>query len=230
MTTTLSSQHQHTYDAVFQHPIAHNLSRRDVMAMLGELALVSQERNGSSKATRNGQTLVLHTSQDKQITDTDELLKIRHFLERSADSVATTPEDAGNILVVIDHREARVYKTEMHGTLPQRVVPYDPHGFGRCLRNNENDADGHRKPEQKSYYGEIAKTLAFAREILIFGGGTGESSAMEQLVAELRKNHHEIADRVVGTVALDAKHFTEDQLLKEARAFYEKREPQPTPA
>ena len=43
---------------------------------------------------------------------------------------------------------------------------------------------------------------------------------MEALVAELKKNHHEIAERIIGTVAVDEHHLTEDQLLAKARDLF----------
>ena len=142
MTTSLTKRQQHTYDAIFEHPIAHHLHRRDVNSMLGVLAEVSEEPNGNLKASRNGQTLVLHASRDKNVTATDELMLIRHFLQRSEGPVTALPDDGGHILVVIDHRAARVYKAELHGTVPHRIVPFDPHGFGRNLHYVQDDSNG----------------------------------------------------------------------------------------
>ena len=225
MTATMSKHHQLTHDAIFQHPLAHSLHRRDVMAMLGGLAEVSEEPNGNFKVTRNGETLVLHASHDKNITDTGELMQIRHFLERSKGSVAAVTEAAGHVLVVLDHREARIYKAELHGAMPQRIAPFDPHGFGRSLHYVQDDSNGQRKPERKSFYEAIARTLETAKSILLFGSGTGAASAMEQLLAELQRNHPAVAKCVVGSIALDAPHLTEDQLLAEARQFYKQRTP-----
>jgi hypothetical protein len=223
MTTTMNKHHQQTYDAIFQHPMPHGLHRRDVMSMLGGLAEVREESNGNFKMTRNGQTLVLHASLDKNITETDELMRIRRFLERSADPVREIPETGGHVLVVLDHRQARIYRTELHGAMPQRIVPFDPYGFGRSLHYVQDDSNGQRKPERQSFYEAIAQTLGKATSILLFGSGTGASSAMEQLLAELRRNHPAVAQCVVGSVALDTQHLTEDQLLAKAREFYGER-------
>jgi hypothetical protein len=125
-----------------------------------------------------------------------------------------------HLLVVIDHREARVYRAEMHGSVPQRVMPYDPDGYGRHLRYVEDDANGQRKPERKSFYEAVAKTLRGAEKVLLFGRGTGASSAMEQLLAELKHHNADLARHVVGTAVIDESHLTEDQLLAKAREFY----------
>jgi hypothetical protein len=225
MDTTMNKRQQNTYDAIFQHPIAHHLHRRDVNAMLGVLAEVTEEPNGNLKATRNGQTLVLHASRDKNVTAMDELMSIRHFLQRSEGTTTAPPENSGHFLVVIDHREARVYKAELHGSVPHRITPFDPHGFGRNLHYVQDDSNGQRKPERKSFYEAIAKTLRQATEVLLFGSSTGAASAMEQLVTDLWENHPDVARHIVGKMVLDAQHLSEDQLLAKAREFYEKLTP-----
>ena len=129
------------------------------------------------------------------------------------------------MLVVLDHHEARVYRTELHGAVPQHLVPYDPHGYGRHLHSAHEWTDGKRQPERKSFYEAIAKTLAGAERVLVFGSGTGRSSAMEQLLADLREHHRAVAEKVIGSVVVDAHHTTEDQLLAKARKFYAEHDP-----
>ena len=230
MNTKLSRSHRHTYDAVFQHPVARNLDWKDVRSMLGALANVTEEANGNLKFDLNGQTLVLHPTRDKDVAQVDQLMEIRHFLERSGAVTQEGVNDTMHLLVVIDHREARVYKTEMHGAVPQQIVPYDPHGFGRNLHYVQDDSNGQRKPERKSFYDAVAKTLHDAKEILLFGHGTGASSAMEQLLAELKQHHSDLAKRVVGSVVVDDQHLTENQLLAKAREFYEEKASPKQPA
>jgi hypothetical protein len=125
-----------------------------------------------------------------------------------------------HLLVVIDHREARIYQTELKGSVPERITPFDPHGFGRYLHSVTDDSNGQRKPERKSFYEAVAKSLKGAAQILLFGTGTGASSAMEQLLAELKHHHADVAGHIVGTVAADAHHLTEGQMLARAREFY----------
>ena len=61
---------------------------------------------------------------------------------------------------------------------------------------------------------------AAPNEILIFGSGTGESSAMEHLLADLKRNHSDVAKHVLATIVVDAHHQTEDQLLAKARELF----------
>ncbi|MCX5658184.1 MAG: hypothetical protein NTW19_00495 [Planctomycetota bacterium] len=234
MKTHLSGSHQRTYDAIFAHPLAHNLHWREVRALLAHLGQVDDEPNGSVKITLGGEILVLHHGHGRTVTtvDVDELMGIRHFLAKGNDMKANDMKaddqnkpaaavaGAMDLLVVIDHREARVYKTELRGAVPERITPYDPHGFGRHLHFVQDDANGQRKPERRGFYDAVAKTLAGASQILLFGSGTGASSAMEQLLAELGKHHKALAAKVVGSIMVDAGHATEDQLLARAREFH----------
>jgi len=224
METQLTGSHQTTYDAVFQHPIARNLAWRDVRAMLGAISGVSlEEHNGTLKVLRNGRNLVLHQPLRKTFGDLHALMSLRRFLEESEATdprLAPAPPGA-HLLVVIDHRLARIYQAELHGSVPRRIIPYDRSGFGRHLHYVQDDSNGQRKPEIKSFYEAVAKTLQDAGKILLFGSGTGASSAMEQLHAALRRDHPALAQRVVGCVVVDEQHMSEDQLLAKAREFYE---------
>jgi len=127
---------------------------------------------------------------------------------------------AQHLLVVLDHHEARIYRTEVHGSEPTSIVPYDPNGYGKHLHSAHEWTDGKRPPERKSYYEAVAKTLRGAEQVLLFGSGTGRSSAMDQLVADLKAHHSDIAEKIIGSVIVDAHHTTEGQLLAKARDFY----------
>jgi hypothetical protein len=219
MDIQMSKTHQTTYDAIFSHPIAKNIKWHDLESMLGSICEVSEQHNGSLKFARHGQTLTIHPPKHKDFSDIDELMKIRHFLDRSA-----APEQASgegkHLLVVIDHRQASIYQLEPRDSMPERIEPYDPDGLKRHLHYVEGESAGQRQPELKSFYEAVAQTLQGAEQITIFGSSTGSSSAMEQLVADLKHHHPDIARHVVGTVIVDRNHLTEDQLLAQARELY----------
>ncbi|WP_254509002.1 hypothetical protein [Anatilimnocola floriformis] len=217
----LEKHDRHTYEAIFRHPAAHNLQWRDVKSLLEVVAEVSEGHNGSLHLARNGHSIILNAPKHKDVATVEDLLAIRRFLEQLGDDKAPPPTAPGTqLLVVIEHREAKVYRTESHGAVPQQLVPYDPHGFGRHLRYNSEAGNGKRRPELKSFYEAIAATLRGAEQILIFGSGTGESSAMEQLLTELKDNHRDIAAHVVGSLVINAHHVTDDHLLAQAREFF----------
>ncbi|MDB4793695.1 hypothetical protein OAG63_01535 [Methylacidiphilales bacterium] len=92
-TPELSGSHLRTYNRIFQHPISHNLEWRDVHTLLGKLGNLEEEPNGNLKMTRNGQILVLHPTNSKDVSEMDEVMALRHFLEQSeAPSPASTTE------------------------------------------------------------------------------------------------------------------------------------------
>ena len=221
MESTLQGSHQAVYRQLFQHPAPKNLEWRKVTAMLKSIPDLKSEENGRGdmKLMRNGQTLTLHAPHSKDFADIEEVMKLRHFLESPAAPVGP-PATGQVVLVVIDHHEARIYDAELDGTVPKRIRPYDPFGFGLHVRHHADGFDGKRPRELKSYYEAVIKTLGNAKEILLFGVGTGGSSAMEHLLQELRERHHDLVGKIVLVMRVDEHHLAEDELLAKSREFY----------
>lgn len=220
-TPELHGRHQHTYEAILRHPATHDLEWHDVRSLLESLAEVTAGANGSLNATRNGYVVTLHAPKHQGLATVEDLLAVRQFLEQSGDASMPLPVVPGiHLLVVIDHREAKIYRTEFHGTVSQQIAPYDPHGFGQHLRLHTEENDDEPGLEPKRFYEAVAATLSDADQILVFGSGTGENSAMELLLADLKQNHRDVAKLIVGSIVTDTHHLTEDQLLAQARAFF----------
>ena len=219
-TPPLTGSHLRTYLAIFQHPISRNLGWQDVHALFRQLGEVSEEANGNLKVTRNGQTLVLHPPRTKDVSEKDEVMSLRHFLERSESLPPATNDAETHWLLVIDHREARIFRSEMRGTVPQQILPHEPDDYFRHAYNSKDFARGKEKPDPNSYFEPVAKALHGAGQILVFGTGTGMSSEMEQFVAWTKTHHPEIAQRIIGSLTVDESHLTQDQLLAKAREFY----------
>lgn len=129
-------------------------------------------------------------------------------------------QSAAHLLVVIDHQEAKIYHIEVDGGLPMRIAPFDPQGHRKHLHSLDEWTSGKRQAESKSFYEAIAQTLQGADQILLFGSGTGRSSAMDVLLTDLKKYHADVAKKVIGAVVVDAHHSTEGQLLAKAREIY----------
>ena len=219
-TPPLSGAHQRAYEKIFQHPLSHNLAWREVYALLARLGQVVEGPNGNLTVTRNGQTLVLHPSATKDAAEADELMKIRHFLERSETTRPETAGQGGHLLVVINHHEARLYWTEMLGAVPQQILPHDPDDFFRHAPNSKDFSRGREKPDPNSFFEPVAKALKDAGQILVFGSGTGTSSEMDQFLAWLKLHHADLAARIAGSLVIDEHHLTEAQLLAKAREFH----------
>lgn len=221
LTPPLTGSHLRTYEAIFQHPISRNLGWHDVHALFRELGTIEEGANGKLKVTRNGQTLVLHPPRTKDVSEKDEVMSLRHFLERSEAKLPETEDGAAaHWLLVIDHREARIFRSEMHGAVPQQILPPEPEDYFRHAYNSKDFSRGKEKPDPNSFFEPVAKALQAAGQILIFGAGKGMSSEMEQFVAWSKTHHPEVAKRIIGTLTVDESHLTQDQLLAKAREFY----------
>jgi hypothetical protein len=219
-TETLNRAHLRTYNTIFQHPISHNLEWRSVRALLQQLGQVAEEPNGHLKATRNGQTLILHKPHTKDIAEDRDVMALRHFLEQSETIPPETDAKAAHWLLVIDHHEARVFHSEIHSAQAGRILPHDVTEHFNQVQDAEEVSRSKEKPDPNSFFEPVAKALQAAGQILIFGTGTGSSSEMDQFITWLKTHHPEMASRIIGSLAVDEQHLTNDQILAKAREFY----------
>jgi len=150
MQSNLAGVHDKIYQQLLQHPAPHNLEWRDLCSMFRAMpdVVVDEKHNGHLTVTRNGEVLVLHPPHGKDLENKSDITRIRHFLENSGEPAPTAT--GTHLLVVIDHREARIYNAELHGTLPHRITPYDPFGFGRDLHFSQTPgATANNKPSER---------------------------------------------------------------------------------
>jgi hypothetical protein len=216
---SLTGSHLRTYNTIFQHPVSHNLEWRAVRALMGRLCEVTEESNGNLRVVRNGKTLIIHQHRTKDVAEVEELMVLRHFIEESEDVTAGAPADEALWLLVIDHHEARIFRSEARDAAPEVVSPHEPEAFFRHAHNSKDFTRGREKPDPNSYFGPVVRALQAAGRILIFGTGTGTASEMEQFVAWLGKHHPDVAKRVIGHQVVDEQHMSDGQLLAKARDF-----------
>jgi hypothetical protein len=221
----LSGSQLRTYERIFQHPISHNLDWHDLLGMFRQLGTVETEPNGNVKVTRNGQSMMLKPPRSKDVSEADEVMALRHFLEKTENAPAQSEGDEIHWLVVIDHHQARLFRTEMSGMHAKQILPHEPSEYFRHAHNSRDFSRGKEKPDPNTFFEPVAKELMAGGQILIFGSGTGESSEMEQLAGWLGKHHPEISRRVIGKVVIDESHINDGQLLNEARDFYKDAKP-----
>ncbi len=224
---SLTGSHLRTYNTLFQHPVSHNLQWHDVHALFRHLAVVEDEPNGNLRATRNGQTIVLHPPRTKDVADTDELMALRHFFARSETALPPAPrlaEAPAHWLLVIDHHEARIFCTEMDGARPKRIRPHQPAHLNHTP-NSKDFTRGQEKPDPTTFFEPVAQALAAAGPVLIFGHGKGNASEMDQFVAWVKVHHPALAGRIIGAQVVDDHHLNESELLGNAREFYAAQHP-----
>ena len=220
-TASLTGAHLRTYNTIFQHPVSHNLGWHHVHALFRHLGSVEAEANGNFTVTRNGQSMVLHPPRTKDVAETDELMAVRRFLECSeTPAVEAANQSEGHWILVINHHEARIFRTAMNGFIPQRILPHRPEDFFRHAPNSADFARGQEKPDPNSFFGPVADGLEAAERILVLGGGTGMASEMDQFVAWLGVHRPKLAQRVVGSMVVDEHHLTDAQLVAKAQVFY----------
>jgi hypothetical protein len=147
-------------------------------------------------------------------------MQTTHEIDNTTDDMA--PEDATGplrLLVVINQREALIFRSEEKGTIPDHVHPDDPAGALKHLKQTEGaDAAAHGL-QNIAYYKEIAAELIDADEIILIGNASGSSSAMHHLKDFLETHDADIAKKIVGALTVDIEAMTTGELLKEARAF-----------
>jgi len=159
----------------------------------------------------------LHPPRTKDVADADEVMTLRHFLQKSEVVPATPDAKDTHWLLVIDHHQARIFHYELQGGAPHRILPEE---YFRHTRDSGNVARGKEKPDPEGFFKPVAEALKSAGQILVMGTGTGMSSEMDQFIAWLKIHHPEQASRIIGSLAVDEKHLTNDQLLAKARDYY----------
>ncbi len=217
---SLTGAHLRTYTTIQQHPVSHNLGWRDVHALLRHLGQVEEEPNGNLKVTRHGAMIMLHPARTKDVAGTEELMELRHFLARSEAGAAGVPGTAPAWLLVIDHHVARIFRTELSGSLPLEIFPHEPDDYFRHAHNSKDFTRGQEKPDPNSFFEPVAHALRTGGSILVFGTGTGMSSEMDQFLVWVKQHHPELAGRIIGSVVIDESHLSPGQLVARAREFY----------
>ena len=106
------------------------------------------------------------------------------------------------------------------GSVPKQITAFEPRALGRHVYDFQDDSFGQSKPDRRRFYSAVARSLQRAEQIVIFGTGIGATSAIDQLLVELKLNYRDVARHIVGAVAVNERHLTEEQLLSRAQDFY----------
>jgi len=217
--SSLSGSHLRTYEKIYQHPVTHSLPWRDVLTLFSHLGEITLEVNGNVKVKHNGHTLVFSPPSTKEITEVDEIMKLRHFLEQSEAAAPAIKQPETLMLLVINHQQARLFRAEVRESVPQQIIPHNLPDSFRQAHPSRDFFDGKEKPAPGDFFEPVAQALKQAAKILIFGSGTGISSEMYQFIIWLKKHQPELARRIIGMQVVDEHHLTDAELLAKAREF-----------
>jgi len=227
MTTShrIFNRDRRALEAIFRHPLPGNLAWSEVLHLIDRLGTAHQEANGRLLFTIGEHRQIFHQPHAKELTPED-IAQLRRFLESagvtpaSVDVVEENPaveSAAPDMVVAVDHHQARLFTVEGTSETARTLRPYDPHHFLHHLSHRqERELRGQREPEEPSYYSQIVAALARARRIVLLGHGAGHSNAAAYLEQVLRSKHPDISRRIVATEAVDLSALTERQLLVSA--------------
>jgi hypothetical protein len=123
-------------------------------------------------------------------------------------------------LLVINHHEARIFRSDVHGTAAELIRPNQSDESIRHRQSFDGFSRGLEKPAANSYFGPVAEALKGAEQLLLFGSGTGSSNEMDQFIAWLAIHRPELSHRITGALVIDAHHITDAELLAKARDYY----------
>ena len=231
----LSAADTRTLAAIFRHPVAHNLDWNDVEGFFSRCGSVEHGTDGGLTLVYASQRHQMGLHRSKQL-GTSDIIDLRRFLSRAgwdvaghaggtgehakpAQEGAASDNPAPDLLVVVDHRETRIYRIDGTGSeMGPAITPYDPHHFLHHLEHkNESQERGQRSPEDPGYYRHIAEALAHSGRIILVGHGTGKSNAAHHLAETLKAHHSETYARVVAEFDEDLSCITVPQMLRLAR-------------
>ena len=212
-----------TLEAIFRHPSSHNLEWNDVVALIDKIGDVDRKANNEFEFRLSEAVHFARKPHTKDIPEPD-VIKLRKFLTDAGWSaaehclpVAPIELSAPNLMVVIDHHDAKIYDiaSDSANVLEKSIKPYDPHHFLHHLTHKDQSvARGQRAPEDITFYQAIAGALIGAGSIILVGHGKGKSNAANHLSDYLRTHHPAIAQRIARECVADLSSITEPQLLK----------------
>lgn len=228
MIAHLDHKQEMLLQSLLEGKLPRNLEWAEVTELIGRLGEV-RPRSGNEVEFVIGSNSTFFVRPNSHSLETDEVARLRRFLRdaQAGDgaSAATAPAavPAGRTVVVLDHHDARIYQNAGSSNPDREKTdrPYDPHGFRRHLiHRKEAHYEGQRTPEEDSYYEEIAQQLKPAKEIVLIGHGTGKSSALDFLLAYLKKHHPTIASQVISTEVKDIDALTDPEIEALAKQHF----------
>ena len=158
----MKHQHQRTLQALFDHPIQHNLRTDAVEALLEQLG-ASIERLADHRLRLqlgSGEVLFLRAASGPQRThlDGEGILRLRHWLQQAGitpdlpDPITTQAvrgDQARRLLIHLDHKGARLWWLEGEEVHGAELIPHGLWGCGQRLSHrHDRDIAGQRAPER----------------------------------------------------------------------------------
>ena len=207
-----------TLDTIFRHPLAHNLSWREVVSLFATIGEADEKQNGEFEFRVGAERLSMKKPHTKDLTGPD-VMDLRHLLTRSGwapDASATPPAEAAapSLIIVIDHAGARIYQTDKSQTMAPHASQHLLHDLERKSRDEDRDETF---PRDERFFERIAGAVAAGGKIVVIGHGKGQSSEADHLSAYLQSHHKQTYARIVREIVADLPHLTTPELLELGR-------------
>lgn len=225
-------QHLHTLQALFDHPLRHDLRMSDIEALLKHLKASVEHLSDHRLKLQlpSGETLVMHAAagQHHPLLDADGVLRLRRFLKDAGITpdhpAAPQPrprgEQAKRLVIHLDHRGARLWWLDGDSVATSTL---HPHGLWsshqRLSHRHDRDVAGQRAPLDYAYLNQLAEAVLEADRVLLLGHGHGQSDVREQLKEHLDK-HHRTAGKRLEMAVMDDTACSDAELLAVAKQHF----------
>jgi hypothetical protein len=217
----ISGTHRAAVEKVFQHPLSHNLTWRELTNLLETIGSAEPRPNGNLMLRIGGEQLLLKPARGKDL-DATVIMDVRHLLVRAGwsdkDTEPTTsgPAATPDMLVVIDHAGARIYP--IHPESQTMAVEETRHLLHEHIDRRRHDADRDEKyPADTRFFEAVAKALPATGRIVLVSEGQGQSNEAGHFVAYLTQHQHLLCTRVADALVADLSHTTVPQIVTMAR-------------
>jgi hypothetical protein len=212
-TPTLSGSHRRTLEAIFRHPLAHNLDWRELVALIAHIGQVEERSGDDCLFTVGAEHQFVRRPHHAKDMAAPEVMAVRHLLARAgwsasgAPIAAAAPAPPPALIAVIDRNEAQIWRIDLSvkadGSEPA-VEAYDPrHVLHHMVQKTHRLGHGKTSADDRLFLEAIASPLATGGKIVIIGHGVGESNIAGQVTAYLKIHHKETYGRIVEEIVAD---------------------------
>ena len=226
----MKAKHEHILQAIFSHPIQHNLRVSDIEALLlhlgASLELCSDHRLKIQLAS--GERLILHgaSGQHHSHLDEESILRLRRFLQQAGltpehhdpGSQGVHGDQAKRLVLHLDHHRARLWWLEGQDIRQSDLEPEELWGSGQHLSHrHDRDISGQRAPLDYAYLHALEQAIANADRVVLLGHGHGQSDLRQVLRDHLEQHRPELLSRLED-LTLDDTARSDAELVAAAKA------------
>ena len=228
----MKQQHAHTLQALFHHPLKHDLRMSDVEALLLHLGAHVEHLSDHRLKLQlpSGETMVLHAAGGLHhpFLEADGMLRLRRFLEEAgiapehpeAPHPHTRGDQAKSLVIHLDHRGARLWWLEGDAVETSTLQPHDLwRSHQRLSHRHDRDMAGQRAPLDYDYLKQLYEAVLEADRVLMLGHGHGQSD-LRQLLKKYIEKHNPAKAEILESEALDDTSCSDEEMLAIARKHF----------